>query len=254
MSEGREKAIAELITKMADDALIIGHRNSEWIGLGPVLEEDIAFGSLAQDKTGHAYNLYVLLQQMGGMDPDEMAFNRNESDFKCCHLVEYPIGEYDFSLVRHFLFDHAEYLRYDMLINSSYEPLSNLARKYKPEIKYHIFHADTWIRQLGQSTEEAKARMQTAINEAFQLAQSIFEPGPFEETLKNEGIFKGEQALKEQWLEQISSIVTNAGLQLPELKDGEFHYGGRRGFHTEYFGPLLKEMTEVYSSEKEVGW
>ncbi len=99
-----KNAITELITKMADDELILGHRNSEWTGLGPIMEEDIAFSSMAQDKIGHAWALYRILQeQLEGEDPDQFAFMRTENDFKCCHLVEMPIGTYDFSLMRHFL-------------------------------------------------------------------------------------------------------------------------------------------------------
>src|SRR5690349_3734704 len=124
-------ALKELLYKMADDQLIIGHRNSEWTGIGPVLEEDIAFGSLAQDKIGHAYNFYTLLHTLGEKEPDQIAFNRPEKEFKSCHLVELPIGEYDFSLMRHFLFDHAEMIRFEMLSNSSNEELANLAKKYK---------------------------------------------------------------------------------------------------------------------------
>src|ERR1051326_7324009 len=102
------EAIKELILKMADDALIIGHRNSEWTGIGPILEEDIAMSSMAQDKIGHALALYKILHEhFGDSDPDPLAFRRAEKDFKCCHLVEFPIGEYDFTTVRHFLFDNA---------------------------------------------------------------------------------------------------------------------------------------------------
>jgi ring-1,2-phenylacetyl-CoA epoxidase subunit PaaC len=115
------EAIKELLYKMADDALIIGHRNSEWTGIGPMLEEDLAFSSMAQDKVGHAQALYQILHAvLGEKDPDILAFQRTEKDFKCCQLVELPIGEYDFSLVRHFLFDHAESLRYDMLLPFSH--------------------------------------------------------------------------------------------------------------------------------------
>jgi ring-1,2-phenylacetyl-CoA epoxidase subunit PaaC len=254
MSNETNNALKELMTRMADDAMIIGHRNSEWIGIGPILEEDIAFGSLAQDKTGHAYNLYLLLQESGCADPDTQAFGRTAKEYKCCHLVEYPTGEYDFSLVRHFLFDHAEYQRYEMLSGSSYEPLANVAKKYKAEIKYHIFHADTWITQLGQSTDEAKARMQSALNEAYDLAQSIFEPGTYEEVLRSEGIFDGEAALKSRWQEMIAPVVEKAGLKLPEIKDPAAHFGGRKGYHTEYLEPLLNEMTEVYRAEEGVEW
>src|SRR2546422_1011522 len=98
-----KEAIKDLLFRMADDALVLGHRNSEWTGLGPILEEDIAFSSMAQDKIGHAQALYIILnEEFGEPIPDKLVYERNEKDFKCCHFVEMPIGEYDFSLVRHF--------------------------------------------------------------------------------------------------------------------------------------------------------
>src|SRR6185312_14195972 len=109
------QAAKELILKMADDALIMGHRNSEWTGIGPILEEDIAFSSMAQDKVGHALALYTILhEQFGDPHPDALAFGRNEKEFRCCHLVGFPIGEYDFTTARHFLFNHAEIIRYEL--------------------------------------------------------------------------------------------------------------------------------------------
>ncbi|HRG87370.1 MAG TPA: phenylacetate-CoA oxygenase subunit PaaC, partial [Chitinophagales bacterium] len=134
-------AIKNLLFKMADDALVIGHRNSEWTGIGPMLEEDLAFSSMAQDKIGHAQALYTILNQVfGEADADTLAFKREENTFKCCQFVELPIGEYDFSIVRQFLFDHAELLRYDMLTQSSFQPVAQLAKKVKGEIKYHVMH------------------------------------------------------------------------------------------------------------------
>jgi ring-1,2-phenylacetyl-CoA epoxidase subunit PaaC len=241
-----QEALKELLYKMADDELIIGHRHSEWIGMGPVLEEDIAFGSLAQDKVGHAYNFYNLLHELGEADPDTIGFTRSEEQYKCCHLVEHPNGEYDFSLMRHFLFDHAEFLRFEMLSDSSNESLANLAKKYKSEIKYHLFHADTWINQLsGKGSEESKARMQSALNTAYPLAIGIFEPGPNEDTLIREKIFAGEAALQKVWEGTIHPILEKAGLTIPKIDNPKEGYGGRYGFHTEAFAPLLAEMTEV---------
>ena len=144
---------------MADDQLMIGHRNSEGTGIGPIIEEDIAFGSLAQDKTGHAWNLFQLLEKMGEGDPDITAFTRAEKEYKCCHLVELPInGDFAFSMVRHFYFDHAESLRFAALSNCAYTDLQGLAKKFYSEIKYHVFHADTWIKNLLDGSEESKAR------------------------------------------------------------------------------------------------
>lgn len=250
--EGFE-AIKELLYKMADDQLIIGHRNSEWTGLGPVLEEDIAFSSMAQDKIGQSLALYDILHQMGESDPDTIAFMRNAEQFHCCHLVELPIGEYEFSLMRHFFFDHAEFARYEMLATSSFEPLQMVARKIKGEIKYHTMHADIWIKQLANATAESNARMQEALNEVFPLALGIFEPGNNDKMLASEGIFIGELALKGRWLEAVTPIIEQAGLQLPSL-DSTPAFGGRFGSHTRYLQPMLDEMTEVFRIDPAAEW
>jgi ring-1,2-phenylacetyl-CoA epoxidase subunit PaaC len=111
------QALKELLYKIADDQLILGHRNSEWTGFGPLLEEDIAFSSMAQDKVGQSYALYSILHQLGEQEPDTIAFMRNAAQFHNCQLVELPNGEYDISLIRHFLFDTAEAIRFEILIS-----------------------------------------------------------------------------------------------------------------------------------------
>lgn len=248
-------AIKNLLFQMADDALIIGHRNSEWTGIGPMLEEDLAFSSMAQDKIGHAQALYAILHEhFGEPEPDKLGFMRTEKDFKCCHFVELPIGEYDFSLVRHFLFDHAELLRYEMLTASSFEPLAQLAKKVKGEIKYHVLHADTFLRQLAQGTEESKARMQSALNYTWSYALGIFEKTAFEQDLITQNIFTGEDELKKRWLEKVSTIINNAGLTVPNVEESKIIYGGRKGYHSEYLKPLLDEMTEVVRLDLAAEW
>lgn len=249
-------AIKDLIFRMADDELIIAHRNSEWTGLGPILEEDIAFSSIAQDKLGQSQALYSMLQGLGEeANADALAFTRDEAQIHCCHLVEYPIGEYDFSLVRHFLFDTAEAIRFEMLESSSFEPLAKLARKVKGEIKYHVFHANTWMVQLGANgNEESHARMQSALNEVFPLAFGIFEPSAYEAELAASGVFAGEAALEERWLATVADVVAKAKLTLPAVQDRTAHYGGRRGYHTEYLQPLLNEMTEVFRIDPAAEW
>ncbi len=248
------EAVKNLLYRMADDALIIAHRNSEWTGLGPILEEDIAFSSIAQDKLGHALALYTILNELGEAEPDIIAFTRNEKDFCCSQLVEYPIGEYDFSLVRHFMFDTAEKLRYELLQLSTFEPIAKLAKKVSGEIKYHTFHADTWIFQLGsKGNEESKARMQSAINEVYPIAFSIFEPSSFEDSLIADATFVGEVELQKRWVERITSIVEGAGLKLPTI-DVTSHYGGRNKFHTEHLQPLLDEMTVVFLLDPSAEW
>lgn len=250
-----KEALKELLYKMADDQLIIGHRNSEWTGLGPTLEEDIAFSSMAQDKIGQSLALYTILhEQLGERDPDTIAFLRDEKEFKCCHLVEYPIGEYDFSLVRHFLFDTAEHLRFEMLASSSYEPLAQVARKIKGEIKYHVLHAQIWMKQLGNGTEESHARMQTALNEAMPLALGIFEASMYETELIENGIFGGEEELRKRWLEAIGTTLEQSNLSLPDIDTLVAAYGGRQGYHTPHLQPMLEEMASVFRIDPGTEW
>ncbi|MGN6508853.1 MAG: 1,2-phenylacetyl-CoA epoxidase subunit PaaC [Chitinophaga sp.] len=252
----KNEAITRLLTAMADDALVQGHRNSEWTGLGPIMEEDIAFSSMAQDKIGHAWALYrILHEELGGTEPDRFAFLRGEKDYRCCHLVEMPNGEYDFSLMRHFLFDHAEAIRWEQLQQSSFEPLAQTARKLKGEIKYHTLHANAWVTQLCRAGEENYARMQSALNACFPLALGLFEPdadaGP---VLEAEKVYAGEAALKEQWLDRIYNILSVAGLNLPDENSVTPVYGGRKGYHTEYLQPLLDEMGYVFRLDPEAAW
>lgn len=244
----------DLLYRLADDQLVLGHRNSEWNGLGPILEEDIAFSSMAQDKLGHALQLYTLLHQLGEAEPDTVAFTRNAAQFHCCQLVELPIGGYDFSLVRHFLFDHAELLRFEALAESSHEPLAQVARKLRGELKYHRLHADTWIKRLGTSTDEAIDKLQTSLDYALPYALGIFEKTDFEPEIVANGLFVGEDELRARWQESISKVLAQTELQLPDLPALTPAFGGRRGRHTEHLQPLLDEMAEVFRLDPTADW
>jgi ring-1,2-phenylacetyl-CoA epoxidase subunit PaaC len=249
-----ETAIKELIYKMADDQLIIGHRYSEWTGLGPILEEDIAFSSMAQDKIGQSEHLYNILHTLGEADADTVAFTRNAPQFHNSHLVELPMGEYDFAIFRHFAFDFAEYLRFEALKESAYHPLSQLAKKFFGEIKYHTMHANTWMYQLGTGNEESHTRMQSVIDKYWNIALGIFEEGPHEEILINEGVFIGEKALKAKWLEVVLPLIEKSNLKVPVEETWKPCNGGRYGKHTNHLQPLLSEMTEVYAIDPSADW
>jgi ring-1,2-phenylacetyl-CoA epoxidase subunit PaaC len=247
-------ALKELLYKMADDLLILGHRSSEWIGLGPLLEEDISFASKAQDKVGQSLAIYELLEELGEQDPDTVAFSRKAEAFHNCKLVELPNGEFDFSIVRHFLFDHADEIRYRLLSESSYQPLANLARKFKGELQYHTLHADEWIKQLGNADKETIARMQTALDTAMPYALGIFEHSPYETELQEAGTFAGEEELESLWIDRIASIISETALNMPNLDAIQPELGGRRGEHTEHLQPLLTEMGEVIQSDPKAEW
>lgn len=244
----------ELLYKIADDLLIIGHRNSEWTGLGPILEEDIAFSSMAQDKIGQSQAIFQLLHELGEQEPDTVAFTRNANQFHNAVFTELPNGDYAFSTMRHFLYDVADQLRFEMLANSSYEPLAKVSRKVKGELKYHVFHANTWITKLGAATEESHARMQTALNECWNYALGMFEESEYEQQLISEKIFEGEAELKKRWLGAISPVLTKATLSIPDESTWQPQTGGRKGIHTEHLQPLLDEMSEVFKIDPTAEW
>jgi ring-1,2-phenylacetyl-CoA epoxidase subunit PaaC len=249
-----EPAIKELLYKMADDQLILGHRNSEWTGFGPLLEEDIAFSSMAQDKVGQSQALYNILHSLGEAEPDTIAFMRNADQFHNCHFVELPNGEYDFSLIRHFLFDTAEALRFEMLTKSSFEPLAQLAKKIQGELRYHTMHANIWIKQLGSATEESIGKLQQSLEMAMPYALGIFEPSQNEKDLIDNGIFEGEKALQNQWLKKVEEIISQTKLILPDVNSLTPAFGGRTGKHTENLQLLLDEMSEVFRIDPSADW
>lgn len=249
-----DQALKELLYKMADDLLILGHRNSEWTGMGPLLEEDIAFSSMAQDKIGQSLALFTMLQDLGEQAPDIVAFTRNANQFHNCQLVELPNREYDFSLIRHFLFDTADALRWDMLTHSSYEPLSLLAKKIKGELRYHTLHANTWIKQLGSATKESISRLQRSLDEIAPSAVGIFEESPYEVEIQEAGFFEGERALKEKWTKAVETVISQTSLRLPDWKIITPNNGGRVGKHTEFLQPMLDEMSEVFRIDPTAEW
>lgn len=247
-------AVRDLLFKMADDALIMGHRNSEWTGIGPILEEDIAFSSMAQDKIGHAQALYSILHEdFGESEPNVLVYARDEKKFRCCHFVELPNSEYDFSLARHFLFDHAELCRYRMLEQSSQSRLAALARKIHGELKYHVLHADIWIKKLARADQESRARILSSVETAYPFALGIFEPGKWEDELNRKKVFAGEEVLLKEWLNSMEPVLEAAGIELPK-ENAAPAFGGRKGTHTEHLQPLLDEMAEVYRTEPDAEW
>jgi ring-1,2-phenylacetyl-CoA epoxidase subunit PaaC len=249
-----EIALKEFLYKIADDQLILGHRNSEWTGMGPLLEEDIAFSSMAQDKIGQSYAIYTILHSLGEQDPDTIAFTRNANQFHNSILTELPNGEYDFSLIRHFLYDTAEIIRFEMLTHSSYTPLAELAIKIRAELKYHTLHANTWIKQLGSATEESIERLQKSLDYALPYALGIFEESPYEAEIIKSGIFAGEKALYETWKQNIEAVIDQTRLHLTDWSLLKPVLGGRLGNHSGHLQPLLDEMSEVFRIDPSAEW
>jgi ring-1,2-phenylacetyl-CoA epoxidase subunit PaaC len=245
-------AVVDLLYRLADDELIIGHRDSEWTGLAPILEEDIAFSSMAQDEVGHALAYYRLLEELGEGDPDTLAFARKAGQYRCASLVSLPRGDWAFSVLRQFLYDTAESVRLRALCDGSYVPLAQLARKLHGEEKYHMMHGRSWVLRLGSATEESRRRMQAALETAYPHALALFEPTDADEALDRYDVAPREQQLRKQWESAAAPVLGEAGLRV--ARNVEPAYGGRRGRHAPALGELLEAMQLVYNTDPGAKW
>jgi len=253
INEIERDAVLDLLTRMGDDDLIMGHRNSEWTGLAPILEEDIAFSSMAQDEMGHAQAYYQLIHELGGDDPDTLAFGRGPRAYRCASLVSLPNDrDWGFCVLRQFLYDLAETVRLSALEQSSLVPLAQLARKLRGEEKYHLMHGRTWVLRLGNATDDAHERLQSALYKAYPHALGLFEPTSADVTLSQAGICPSEEDLRRQWESAVVPVLDDAGLEVPE--NVQPVYGGRVGRQPEALKTLLESMQLVYHIDPKAKW
>lgn len=275
-------ALAELLLALADDEFVTGYANSEWTGIAPILEEDLAFSSLAQDELGHAKLLYELLSEfqapglerqgsdgnrslsaeLRALTPDAIAYGRPPSGFRNARLVERPRGDWAFSVSRQYLYDTADYVRIECLCRSAYTPLANAAASVIREEKYHLLHAQTWLDRLARGGPEARERQRAAFEELWPDALGLFEPLAGEQELVAAQILPEPfDALRDRWLSNIAGPLRSRGLPFPfEERDGAWaplvvpRYGGRRGEHARSFLELHDTITSVYRLDPEAKW
>jgi ring-1,2-phenylacetyl-CoA epoxidase subunit PaaC len=246
------RAVVDLLYRLADDELVIGHRDSEWTGHGPILEEDIAFSSMAQDEIGHAQAFYQMLHELGEPDPDQLAFARTARQFRCASLVCLPKGDWAFSVTRQFLYDSAETVRLAALSAGTLKPLADLSRKLRSEEKYHLLHGRQWILRLGDATAESRGRMQSAVDDLYGHALGLFEPTEADETLAQLGICPRERELKAQWESAVAPALAAAGLTVPDHETPRL--GGRVGRHPTALAELLEQMQSVFQIDPSAKW
>ncbi len=247
-----KEGVIDLLYRMADDELMIGHRNSEWTGHAPILEEDIAFSSMAQDEIGHAQAYFQMLHELGEADADTLAFGRKPREYRCAALVSLQKDDWAFTIVRQFLYDASEQVRLTALANCNFKPLAQLATKLRSEEKYHMMHGRVWMLRLGKSTDESHALMQAALDKAYPYALGLFEPTEHCQPLSQAGICPPEDDLKSQWESAVAPVLADAGLTIPESCKPV--YGGRVGKHPPELTQLLDGLQLVYNIDPAAKW
>ncbi len=278
-----DDALVDLVVALADDELILGHRHSEWTGFAPHLEEDVAFSSIAQDEIGHAAAYYSLVAELTGDDPDRLALGRDHSDYRNAIICERPNRDWAYTLARHWLYDAADARRLEALERSSHEGLAALATKIRREERYHLIHADSWMRRVAGGPVEGRTRLIDAMGMAFPEAAGIFEPVGEEEDLVARGVLPVPcDELKTSFLDEIRTSLDELGLPTkihPHAADAaEFvasssgdlisseaapadtseapadGLGGRMGRHTDDLRRLWEDMTTQYRAHPGATW
>jgi ring-1,2-phenylacetyl-CoA epoxidase subunit PaaC len=242
MNPDLQRALMNRLLAFADDELILGHRNSEWAGHAPILEEDIAFANIAQDEMGHAAIWYELYCELTGDNADRLVFARDPAAYRNVQMVELPIGDWAFSLLRQYLFDAAELARLPHLLNSRYRPIMEAAAKIRPEEIYHYRHTSAWARRLGLGTEESNRRMQNALNQLWSYARQLFVPLPDEALLVEAGYVSEPVELRLEWENVVAPFLVEAGLQIPAVIEPPVQ---KREEYSRHRVTLLQEMQEV---------
>jgi ring-1,2-phenylacetyl-CoA epoxidase subunit PaaC len=240
--------------RRADDALILGHRLSEWCGHAPMLEEDMALANIALDLLGQARELYSYAAKVEGGDNDEdkLAYLRDVRQYRNLLLAEQPNGDFARTLVRQFFYSAFADLYWRAMMASTDPTLAAIAAKSEKESAYHLRHSSEWIVRLGDGTEESHARAQTAIDDLWAFTGEMFAVDDSERGLIDAGIAVDSAALRPRWLKTVSDVLGESTLAVPG--NGWMQQGGRSGRHTEHLGHLLSELQSMQRTFPGASW
>jgi len=276
-------ALIEMLTALADDELVLGHRHSEWTGFAPHIEEDVAFSSIAQDEIGHAAAYYALVAKISGHEPDHLALGRSKDGYRNAILCERDNGDWGFTLARHWLYDHADEIRLESLQASSHEELAALVTKIRREERYHLLHADSWLKRVAQGPVEGRKRLADGMAKAFAEAAGLFEPFESEAEALDAGLLSVPSAdLEKRFFAEVSEQLDALGLPTEGHSDREQGaefvasssgdliagdgaesaapdapgngLGGRQGKRTSDFDRLWEDMTSMYRTNPGARW
>lgn len=253
--QNKREALVEMLLRLADDRLILGHRLSEWAGHGPELEEDLALANIALDMIGHASSLYAYAAKLENKpDEDYYAYFRDDIDFKNIALVELPKEDFAFTITRLFLFSTFSYFLYDRLIQTvSDKQFNGMLQKHHKEIIYHLRHSREWMLRLGDGTKESHQRSQNAIDDIWMYTGELFDLDKSEHSAISNSLFVDVTEFKNEWQSLVQETLEQATLAVPDNNQYMFS-GARKGQHTEHLGHLLSTMQFVRRSYPDAEW
>ena len=252
MTDTDRKAIADYATLLGDNALIMGHRLSEWCYLAPTLELDVAMSNCALDYIGQARELFTYAGEKTGKTEDDIAYLRDEMEYRNVLLTEMPNKDWGYSMAKLFFYSAFAKLFYEKLMQSKDETLAAIGEKSLKEVKYHLRFSSEWLIRLGDGTEESHARAQKAIDDVWMFTGEMFTMNDAEKDLAEQGIAVDTTALKSDWDGIVDEVLEEATLKRPE--SNWMQSGGKQGQHSEYMGHILSEMQYMQRRYPDCQW
>ena len=244
----------ELLIRLGDDHLVLGHRISEWCGHAPMLEEDLALPNIALDLIGQARSLYSYAGEIEGRgrDEDQIAYVRLERDYQNLLLTERPNGDFAHTIVRQLFFSVFMQAWWREAVKSTDETLAAIAAKAVKEAAYHVRHAAEWTIRLGDGTDESARHMADAVSALWPYTGEMFETDPVTDTLAEAGVAPDPASLKAEWAKGIADIFAEAMLSMPD--ETWQQSGGRKGRHGEEMGFLLADLQYMQRAYPGMTW
>lgn len=242
MATASTSSLQAYLLYLADNALILGHRLSEWCGHGPALEIDMAMTNISLDLIGQARNLYAYAAEMegAGKTEDDLAYLRDVHEFRNVLLVEQPNGDFANTIARHFLYDAYNFYFQQKLCESTDARLAAIAEKSLKEVAYHLRWTSEWVIRLGDGTAESHQRMQLAINHLWPYRGELLKSADFEKDAAANGYGVDLASIQAAVDQKIFAVLDEATIVRPA--DGWMHSGGKNGRHSEHLGFILAEM------------
>lgn len=248
-------ALARYVLGLGDDALILAQRLGEWVTRAPQIEEDIALANIALDLLGQARTLLTHAGETEGQgrDEDDLAYLRDEREFRNLQLVEIENGDFAVTMARQLIFAGYQYELYTALLTSQDATLAGLAAKAVKEVDYHRDHATQWVLRLGDGTDESHTRMQAGLDTTWPYVEELFDTTDVADLLTAlPGVAVDPSALRPAWSAYITDVLAEATLVIPQ--PGWRSRGGRRGYHSENLGHLLPDLQNLHRSHPGASW